>query len=117
MGESNPIQPLIGQLVSNQIPEPIRLPFGEQRKKPDVVVTPGFVAFSVGGVTNVWDRWPARTHSDPAFGMFVRDSAAKSSVNPSIYLLDGVVQKRFVRERDPRTDGPIPHHADGSGSL
>ena len=26
MGESNPIQPLIGRLVSNQLPEPVRLP-------------------------------------------------------------------------------------------
>ncbi len=26
VGESNPIQPLIGRLVSNQIPEPVRLP-------------------------------------------------------------------------------------------
>ena len=26
VGESNPIQPLIGRLVSNQLPEPVRLP-------------------------------------------------------------------------------------------
>ena len=26
VGESNPIQPLIGRLVSNQFPEPVRLP-------------------------------------------------------------------------------------------